>query len=412
MYYFTELLGLPILDATGRRLGRLREICIDPGQDPSLAQSLVFKREGTLWAVPARLAAVGPEGLQLLPEAAAAPASADGSAEGGQLWVRRDMLDQQIIDVHGRKVVRINDVDFEAMRREPGVDLRAVQVDVGFGGALRRLAQGTMPRGWMVRLSTLARPRVIPWHLFDLVETDPARRVKLQISYAALARLHPADLADIVEDLAPAERGAVFQALNNEVAAEVLGEVEPRFQRALLENLAKGKAADIVEEMEPDEAADALLELPEELSEGILEDMRAEEREEVSELLDYPEDTAGGRMTTDFIVLPGEANAGKAVQALREFEAPVEGVTAIFVTDEQQHLAGMVPLARLLLAEPGATLAGLAMEAQSVAAEETDSKIAELFDKYNLTTLAVVDRHRHLVGIITVDDVIGLLRER
>ena len=411
MYYFTELLGLPITDAAGQTLGKLREVAIDPGQDPSRVQSLIYSRGGRLWAAPARLAAVGPAGFQLRPEAQPAPL-ADGGAESGPLWVRRDMLDQQIIDVHGRKVVRINDVDFEAMRREPGVDLRAVQVDVGFGGALRRLTQGVLPRRWMIWFSTRGRPRVIPWHLFDLVETDPARRVKLQISYGALSRLHPADLADIVEDLAPAERGAVFQALNNEVAAEVLGEVEPRFQRALLESLAKGKAADIVEEMEPDEAADVLAELPEEVSEGILEDMRAEEREEVSELLDYPEDTAGGRMTTDFLVLPGEAKVADAIAALRNFEAPVEGVHAIFLTDDQQHLAGMVPLARLLLAPQDATLNSLAMEAPAVAAEDKDSKIAELFDKYNLTTLAVVDAHRHLVGIITVDDVIGLLRER
>ncbi|MGH9534287.1 MAG: magnesium transporter MgtE N-terminal domain-containing protein [Terriglobales bacterium] len=411
MYYFTELLGWPILDAAGRRLGRLREIVIDPGQDPSLAQSLIFRRDGRLWAAPARLADIGPAGVQLRPEATAAPLAEDG-AMAGQLWVRRDMLDQQIIDVHGRKVVRVNDVDFEAMRRDPGVDLRAVQVDVGFGGALRRLVQGVLPRPWMIWFSTRGRPRVIPWHLFDLVETDPARRVRLQISYSALSRLHPADLADIVEDLAPAERGAVFQALNNAVAAEVLGEVEPRFQRSLLENLALGKAADIVEEMEPDEAADVLRELPVEVSEGILEDMRAEERDEVSELLDYAEDTAGGRMTTEFVALPAEAKVADAITALRHFEAPVEGVHAIFVNDEQQHLAGMVPLARLLLADANAALSGLAMEAPSVAAAETDRKIAELFDKYNLTTLAVVDRHRRLVGIITVDDVIGLLRER
>lgn len=411
MYYFTELLGLPILDAQGRRLGRLREIAIDPSHDPSLAQSLIFRREGRLWSVPADLGAVGPDGLRLLPAAAPAPLG-DSAAGNAQIWVRRDMLDQQIIDVHGRKVVRINDVDFEAMRQDHGVDLRAVQVDVGFGGALRRLIQGILPRVWMVRVSTLARPRVIPWHLFDLVESDPARRVKLQISYSALSRLHPADLADIVEDLAPVERGALFQALNNVVAAEVLGEVEPRFQRALLEDLGKGKAADIVEEMEPDEAADVMAGLPEEVSEGILEEMRAEDREEVSELLDYPEDTAGGRMTTDFIILPAETKLAGAVEALRNFEAPVDGVNAIFISDEQQHLAGMVPLARLLLAAPDASLGSLAMEAPSVAAAEKDSTIAELFDKYNLTTLAVVDQRRHLVGIITVDDVIGLLRAR
>lgn len=409
MYYFTELLGLPIHDATGRRLGRLREIALEPGRDPTLAQALIFRQGGKRWQVAACLAAIDRDRLQLGPSAGTPQPLAGDSA---YLLLGRDVMDQQIIDVNGRKVVRVNDVDFELLRHNGCLDLRAMQVDVGLSGALRRLLQGALPRRWMVKLSSLVRPRVIPWHIFNLIETDPARRVKLQISYDALARLHPADVADIVEDLAPAERGAVFGALEAGVAADVLGEVEPKVQRSLLEGLGHEKAADIVEEMEPDEAADVLAELPEEVSEGILQDMQPEEREEVSDLLEFPEHTAGGRMTTDFIAVPETARVSDAVRAMREAGSPVEGVNTIFLLDENQRLAAMVPLARIVLAAGDSPLSALAAEAVAVKENEKEEDIAELFDKYNLMTLPVVDEQHRLVGIITFDDVIALLRER
>lgn len=409
MYYFTELLGIRVLDPQGQVLGRLREIVLEPGRDPNLAQALVYRRNGQLWQVPMCMAELDRRGLRL---GANLPAPQPFQSEGAHLLLKRDVLDQQIIDVNGRKVVRVNDVDFDVLRHNGCLDLRAVQVDVGVSGALRRLFQGLLPRGWLPRMSSVVAPRVIPWHMFNLIETDPARRVKLQISYNALARLHPADVADIVEELAPAEREAVFESLDADVAADVLGEVEPRFQRSLLEGMDKEKAADIVEEMEPDEAADVLAELPDEVSEGILEDMQPAEREEVSDLLEFAEDTAGGRMTTDFIALPDTARVADAVRALREFGGPTDGISTIYLLDEHQHLVSMVPLARIVLASADTALSSIASEAVAAHEEEKETVIAELFDKYNLLTLPVMDRHRHLVGIITSDDVISLLRDR
>lgn len=409
MYYLTELLGLPVRDAEGRLLGRLREIVLEPGSDPNLVRTLIYRRDSQLWQVPVCLAELDRRHLRLGPNAGS---PMPFQSDGGHLLLRRDVMDQQIIDVNGRKVVRVNDVDFEVLRHNGCLDIRAVQVDVGLSGALRRLFQGVLPRAWMVRLSTMVRPRVIPWHMFNLIETDPARRVKLQISYDALARLHPADVADIVEDLAPAERGAVFGALDADVAADVLGEVEPKVQRSLLAGLAKDRAADIVEEMDPDEAADVLAELPTEVSEGILEGMQPQEREDVSDLLEFPEHTAGGRMTTDFIALPETARVGDAVRAMREKGGPIEGVNTIFLLDEDGRLRSMVPLARVVLASNETPLTALASEAVAVQENEKEDEIAELFDKYNLMTLPVVDGQRHLVGIITFDDVIALLRER
>src|ERR1051326_7444077 len=195
------------------------------------------------------------------------------------LLLTRDLLDQQIIDVHGRKVVRVNDVDLNEEPLEGHVELRVASVDVGARGAVRRLLTGLVPRPALRALLAKIPPRMIPWEFVDLIETDPARRVRLKISHDRLAKLHPADIADIVEDLAPAEREAVFETLDEEVAAEALEEITPKLQRSIVESLDSDRAADIVEEMDPDAAAALLGDLSEDKSGEILEERETEQRE-------------------------------------------------------------------------------------------------------------------------------------
>ena len=196
-----------------------------------------------------------------------------------------------------------------------------------------------------------ASARAIPWQFVDVIEPDPARRVKLRIEHERLADIHPSELADILEDLAPAEREAVFTSLDEEVAAETLEEVEPKLQKALLEKLDEERIADIVEEMDPGAAADLLSELPEDQSDAILEEMEPEERQEVEELLEFDENSAAGCMTTDFVYLGVDATVAQAVQALRSFDGDPDGVTEIFLLDEKRVLRGAVPLPRLVMAQ-------------------------------------------------------------
>ena len=186
----------------------------------------------------------------------------------------------------------------------------------------------------------------------DVIEVDPARRVKLRIEYERLAEMHPSDLAEILEDLSPAEREAVFTSLDEEVAAEALEEVDPKLQKALLEKLDEEKIADIVEEMDPGAAADLLAELPEEQSDAILEEMEPEERHEVEELLEFDEDSAAGLMTSDFVYLGMQATVAQAVQALRIFDGDPESVTEVYLLDEKRVLRGTVALARVVMAQP------------------------------------------------------------
>jgi CBS domain-containing protein/sporulation protein YlmC with PRC-barrel domain len=331
----------------------------------------------------------------------------------GLFLLERDLLDQQVIDVNGRKVVRVNDVDLHEEAAGKVVTLKVGSVDVGARGAIRRLLKGLVPSPALQALLKRVPPREIPWEFVDVVETDPARRVKLKISNERLAKLHPADIADIIEELAPDEREAVFETLDEGVAAEALEEVEPKLQKAIVESLDSDRVADIVEEMDPAAAADLLADLPEERTEQILEEMQPDERQEVSGLLEFEENTAAGRMTTEYIALGTDATVNDAIDALRNYEGGVETVSTLFLVDSEGVLVGAVPLAKLVLAQGEEPLMSLVQEPLISCHPNTkENEVAELFDKYNLFSLPVVDDQNKLVGVITSDQVISLLRTK
>jgi magnesium transporter len=404
----TEILGSPVLDPAGQVIARVREVALAPQEDPLWISSFVVKAGRELRLLPLKEVDELRGGVRVRGRA---HHWAPFSNPEGFLLLSRDLLDQQIIDVHGRKVVRVNDVD---LRQEPTnhhIALRMEAVDIGARGAVRRLLKGIVPYGALQALLRKIPPRLIPWDYVDLIETDPARRVKLKIEHDRLSKLHPADIADIVEDLSPDEREAVFETLDEEVAANALEEVDPRLQRSIIHSLDSDRAADIVEEMDPDAAADLLGDLSEEKSEEILEEMEPEQREEVEELLEHKENTAAGRMTTEFLSLPVTSAVEDALETLRNFEGGVETVVTLFLLDPEGKLAGAVPLQKLVLAKPGQKLSELGAEPLiSVHEQAKENEFVELFDKYNLLTLPVLDDEGKLSGVITADDIISLLR--
>src|SRR3954467_1240849 len=346
----SELLGAPVYDPSGTA-GRVREVALAPQEDRSSISSLIVKTKSGNRVLPFTSVVAINGGIRAC---TAAGEWSPAHATEGLFLLERDLLDQQVIDVNGRKVVRVNDVDleFDAPKdKEPKRPvLRVHSVDVGARGAIRRLLRGVAPKAALHALLGKIPPRSIPWKFIDLIETDPARRVKLKISHDGLAKLHPADIADIVEDLAPDERQAVFQTLDEETAAEALEEVEPRVQKAIVESLDSEKAADIVEEMDPDAAADLWADLTEDQTEQILIQMEPQAQQDVVELLEHKEETAAGRMTTDFLALPVHATVQNAVDSLREFEGGVEVVSTIYLVGPEGTLVGAVPLARIVLA--------------------------------------------------------------
>ena len=406
----TALLGTPVTDAQGHLRGRLKDIAVATGPDAGKVAGLVLKTRTGLCIVPSQEVMETPAGtLELRSSGALVPLN----DEGNFLFLRQDLMDRQIIDLNGRKVVRVNDVDLEWMGRGAAHLLRVAEVEVGMRGAFRRVFKGLLPRGTLESISRKLSASAIPWQFVDVIEVDPARRVKLRIEYERLAEMHPSDLAEILEDLAPAEREAVFTSLDEEVAAEALEEVEPKLQKALLEKLDEERIAGIVEEMDPGAAADLLAELSDEQSEAILEEMEPEERHEVEELLEFDENSAAGCMTTDFVSLGIQASVAQAVQALRGFEGDPESVTEIYLLDEKRVLRGAIPLARLVMAQPETRLAVLAeSRVLSCPADLKQIDLAEMFDKYNLHALPVVDPQNRMVGVVQADHVISFLREK
>lgn len=407
----SRLLGSRVADASGRFIGRVREVALRPQEDPNRISGLVVKtREGERFLTPSMIEIDDDAELRASIPAAEWPTA---HTLDDFFLLERDLLDQQIIDVYGRKVVRVNDVDLHPEKANGGVSLKIAEVDVGLRGAVRRLLKGVAPSGAVEAVVQKLRPRVIPWEFVDLIETDPARRVKLRIEHERLSQLHPADIADIVEELAPAEREAVFETLDEEVAAEALEEIDLDIQVSIVESLDSDRAADIVEEMDPDAAADLLDQLPGETSEEILEEMEPQEREEVEDLLEHGEKTAAGRMTTEYLAASPDTTTEQAIQLLRNFEGGVESVATIYLVDGEGKLCGSVPLQRIVLAPTTEKLSNLtAKPLVFVHEHDKQNKVAEVMDKYNLYTLAVTDDQQRLKGIITADDVITLLREQ
>ena len=407
--FFTELLGLKVFDLKGRRLGVVRDVAIVPLVDPVRVDRFLVGTGSTWLNVRYdQVRSISLGGIFLRDENLT-PYHSDEY----MLRAARDLLDQQIIDAQGRKVVRVTDITFEVRQEGEGDVLWVLDIDVGVRSIFRRLAQGAIPSRWVRRLQTGIPPRSIRWEFCNILEPDPQRRLRLNISNRLLEGMHPADLADIVEDLSPKDRESIFENIDSEVAAEALSEVDPDIQASILESLETEKAAEIVEEMSPDEAANLLGGLEEETTQEILDEMEHEPKNEVTELLEFEEDTAGGMMNTEYVALHESATVADAIRELKVNEELLESLNTIFLLDSSEKLVGAVPMARLFLHEGATPLRELAVETLiQVPVDEQQDRVTELFDKYNLLALPVVNEERKLAGVITADDIITVLRQK
>ena len=409
LLYLTELLGLPVFDARRRQIGKIRDAALVPVIDAARVDRYLIGGDKT-WLLFRydQVRQISLDGIYLADEQLL-PYHADEY----MLRLERDLLDQQIIDSQGRKVVRVTDVTFDLRETEGRDELHVVDIDIGLRSVFRRVCQGWVPRRWIRSMQQPIPPNSIDWALTDILEPDPQRRVRLNITYRHLEEMHPADLADIVEELSPEDREAIFETIDSEVAAEALTEVDPDVQASILESLDTDKAAEILEEMSPADAADALGELEAAHSAAIVEEMSSEPQTEVRELLDFDDDTAGGLMNTEYLELSGDALVEDALTALRNSKESYDHIQAGFLVDSGQHLKGVVPLARLFTAATTAPMISLADEELITTRPETpDAHVAELFDKYNLLMLPVVYDDGTFAGVITADDIISVLRQK
>ncbi len=409
MLHATEVLGAETYDVHGNFVGRVRELFIEPADQPNRVarlllargkfQPLVARHEQVASVVPGRVRLnVGEKALE------------EYNPNEGWLAVQKDLLDQQIIDTGGRKVVRVNDLDLTEHRTNGCVELRVSQADVGLTGAVGRLLQGVASAAFIRRLQGRLPSSVIRWEFVNLIEPDPMRRIKLRVSHQKLAHLHPADLADILEDLSSEERQSIIDSLDEESAAETLAELDSRLRQQIVEKLDPEKAADIIEEMQPDQAADLLATLPPETSKELLAEMPREEARDVQELLKFDENSAGGMMNTEFVFVGESASREEVIDWIRANDIDSEQLDAVFLVDSDARFSGVVAVGRLLLATADQKMIALKYEPLlSVRPDADEKEVIELFDKYNLRVLGVVDENSCPIGMITVDDVVTRL---
>ena len=420
MLYLSQLLGTPVEDQEGVRIGKISGVMIPATQvgssEPAYPSALLIEGEQEQsWRVPTSAAAWQEDALRLrVPLEQMAVQPAEPAAQ--ELNLAQDVLDKQVIDIVHKKAVRVNDVCMDDDWRVLGIDNSTV-------GLLRRLAPA-----WLLGPKRRRSPStLIPWEQIELIGTQrldtgapPAEeeaRASGQLPRTPsghLAELRPADIADIVHQLTPGQGARLIEGLDDEAAADALEEIDTERQTHILENISLDRAADILEAMGPDEAADLLAKLPPERAQELLNLMTPEESEDVQDLLKYEEDTAGGLMTTDYVVLDQAKTVADALEAVRNsIKEDIRAAYVYCVADasrDERILLGMVSLWDLLVAPPTQPLQDL-METDIVTVHpDADPRtVAEIMAKYNLLAVPVVSAEGVLEGIVTVDDALDVL---
>jgi CBS domain-containing protein/sporulation protein YlmC with PRC-barrel domain len=400
--FVADVIGKPVLDPSGEEIGKLRDIAVVGGGSFPRAAGLLLEKKKTVRFLPwedvsifnRRIISSGKREAEL----------EEFTPGHDQLLIGKDLLDKQIVDIDGAKVVRVNDVKLA----EQGGAACVTDVDVGVRGILRRLGVERRGEAFFRTIRHPLRHQMISWSLIQPLH-EKLDRLTLAVSRQALSEIHPADIAQIISGLSPDERRGFFEKLDLETAAEALHELEPEVQADLITDMDKEQAADVIERMPPDEAADVIADLPLDKAQEILELIEKEEAQDIHELLGHEEDTAGGLMTNEYLAYSPEITVGETLAKFREEASEIEAVYYIYVVEEEK-LLGVVGLRDLILEDVSKTL-GEVMHTKliTIQADANQQTVAEMISKYNLLALPVVDDENCLLGIVTVDDVVDLL---
>ncbi len=398
--YLSQVIGRPVRDRVGEPIGKVADLIVAIGDRyPPVTGLVVTTGRRRIFLPWADVAAFDAGGAQL---ATTRIDIGKFQQRPNELLLHEDLLDKQIVDIDGRRVVRVNDLRLDEIEGK----LHLVAVDVGAAGLLRRLGiEGpwrTLARGFRRGVPE----RYIDWEDVDPLETSIAA-VRLRVPHEGLRELHPADLATIIDQLTPRDRLGVLASLDDEAVADAIEEMEPETQVDVLEDLEPARAADILEEMSPDDAADLIADLSEETKAEILPLMERDEADEVQELLGYPEDSAGGIMTNAYVAIPANLTAAQTIDRLRELEPDAETIYYVYVVDDEEHLVGVLSLRDLIVASPvGVVRDFMHDEPVAVRALDGQHEVAQVVARYNLLAVPVVDDEGKLLGIVTVDDAI------
>ncbi len=410
MIYFTDmyasqLLGQTITDRIEAKIGKVKDIVIDPSEQFPKVIGFLTKIENQ-----------GKDKIILLSELNFISKNVISCAKlkeeisfapnrDNEIFVVRDLLDKQILDIHGSKVVRVNDIKFAKI----GEEIRLIAADVGIRGILRRLKVEDIIINFLSAFGVRLKEELIGWNYVEPFKTDIAK-LKLVVPYKGMSKLHPADIASIISQVHTEEKTAIFESLSTETAAEALHELEPKIQAYLIGTLDTKKALSIIEKMPSDEAADVLGDLSEEKATELLRLMKTKKAQEVQSLLKHGEETAGGLMTTEFVTIPANFNVAQTIERLRELAPSAETIYYLYVTDEENHLIGVLSLRNLIIASQDKPIIDIcSTNVITVKANDSQRKVADVISKYNLLAAPVVDDQNKILGIVTVDDVVDFI---
>ncbi len=409
MIYLSRMLGKPVVDAAGAEIGTINDVAIATGEIFPRVTSLAF---------------VGPDKTPFMLSWRKYVMEFDDeqvrlNAEQSQLrfsylqpdevLLARDLMSKQIVDTQGMKVVRVNDLKLSESRNQ----LRLLGADVGFRGILRGISPAIERLG--VRITRLFGGKlpenIIAWNYMDLLDRDLSH-VQLSVTHKRLHELHPADVADILEQLSPSQRARVFEHLDNEQAAEAITELEDEYQADVIDDLSERRASLLLAEMDPDDAADIVGDLPYDKAERLLRLMGVKESRQIRSLLGYKEKTAGGIMTPEVTTVTEDMTVEQVINHLRAESAEHESIYYIYVIEDDCHLTGVVSLRDLIMSAPDITVAEIAeTDLFTADVDEDQEDVAETMSKYDLLALPVVDETGKLLGIVTVDDALDVLEE-
>src|SRR5687767_14572886 len=401
MLYVSQIIGQPIFDSRRDKIAAISDVLVRYGDDdhPPVIGLVARLRRRDFFIPDRNISELSEDGARM---SSAKLNLTPFERREGEVLLSKDVLDNQLIDVDGKRVVRVNDVQLI----ESGDKWRVIGADVSLQGFLRRL----MPKGFYGS----SRPvEVIDWADVGYLATDTTTAtVQLKSSKDKLSRLHPVEIAQLAETLSPIHRTEVVESLDDEIAADTLEEMSTEAQARILEEMDEERAADILEEMSPDDAVDVLDEMDDEKAQELFDLMEDEEKADVAELMPYDHDTAGGLMTTEFVVFPKDLTVGETIAGLREMAETPNMIYYLYVVEEENSwkLCGLISLRSLILADPTRQLADV-MRSEFRSAHPADSaeEVAQTISEYNLLALPVVDDEGDIAGIVTVDDAMEIL---
>jgi magnesium transporter len=411
MLYLSQMLGLPVMDDTGEELGKISDLAIQTGEVFPRVTSLAFKGPGKVPFMISWRKYVGDfddeTGIQLKVDATDIRFSYLQPAE---VLLARDLMDRQIVDTQGKKLVRVNDLKLS----DSGSQLRLIGAEVGIRGILRGLSP-VLERAVCSVAKAAKHPigeHIIAWNYMDLLDRDLSK-VQLSVSHTRLDELHPADVADILEQLDPQQRAAVFQHLDDEQAGDAIQEMEDEYQADAIDDLEEHRASRLLGDMDPDVAADIINELPYEKAQTLLKLMGVDDADDIRELLGYKNGTAGSRMTNQFVAMHEDDTVGDTILALRNLDEDFPSVHCLYVLDADDKLVGVLSLRTLVLAHStDVKLSDLMFtDVISCSPDIDEEEVAAEISKYDLPAMPVVDEKDHLLGIVTFDDAFEVMED-